>query len=254
MSWASRRQSLILGGTIFVLASFLSVVLVVTLRETPSCADGKQNQDEEGIDCGGGCALLCRETLAPPSVRFVRTLSDTAGRTDIIAYIDNPNPRAQTENASILVELIGTDGSVIDGRTGTVDLPPASTVPVFMSGFSIGTSTLARAFVSFNDTELTWTNAPALPEVPRVTDTSLTRTPTPRLSARIVNELPYSVYDVHLVAVIFDTEGQAIAASETILQRIGPRGTETAVFTWNTPFTSEVGRIEVTPIASLARP
>jgi hypothetical protein len=33
------------------------------LREAPSCSDGVQNGEEEGIDCGGGCPTVCPNTI-----------------------------------------------------------------------------------------------------------------------------------------------------------------------------------------------
>lgn len=254
MSWSSRRRSLISGGTIFIVAAFLSVVAFVSWHETPSCMDGKRNQDEEGIDCGGSCALLCRETVAAPSVRFVRALSAGESRTDIIAYIDNPNPRAASRNATFTTELIDTTGTVIDTRTGMVDLPPATTIPVFMSGFSFPTNTIARAFISFDESTITWSTEQLQEDVPRVTDTNLTTSPLPRLSAKITNDLPYPLYNVRVVAAIFDTAGEAMAASETIVPRMAANTTETVVFTWNAAFPSEAGRIDVTPVVLLARP
>lgn len=254
MSWSSRRRALIAGGVIFVLAAFFSVVAFVSLYETPSCMDGKQNQDEEGIDCGGSCAFLCRESAAAPSVRFVRTLAAGEERTDIIAYIDNPNPRAKAESAQFVAELIDTTGNVVATREGVVDLHPTATIPVFMSGFPFATNTIARAFISFDEGALKWVTASPQEGVPQVTDIHLTTSSAPRLTAKVTNDIPYAVYNVRVVATIFDTAGQAMAASETVLSRIAGGATENVVFTWNTPFQFEAGRIDVVPVLSTPRP
>ena len=59
ISWSKKRQiiylALVVGFFIFVTTVFLFFLLY----ETPTCFDGKQNQEEIGIDCGGPCVRLC---------------------------------------------------------------------------------------------------------------------------------------------------------------------------------------------------
>ncbi len=250
MSWASRRQSLIAGGVLAVVAAFASVVAFVSLYETPSCTDGKRNQDEEGIDCGGGCAFLCRETVAPPSIRFARAFSSGEGRVNVVAYIDNPNPRAAVKDALFTVELFDASGTAVGAYKGAVDLPAGVTVPVFAPGIAVSAAP-TRTFVSFDEASLRFEANRSTDEVPVVTDTLLTQLPTPRLTANVRNDLPYTLYNVHVIATVFDTTGNVMMASETLLSRIAGSATEQAVFTWNTPLPTEPGRIDVVPVLPL---
>ncbi len=46
---------------------------------------------------------------------------------------------------------------------------------------------------------------------------------------------------------MFDAMGTAIAASQTVIPELGPRGNTDVVFTWNAPFGASVGRVEILP-------
>src|SRR6185369_14966661 len=99
---------------------------------------------------------LCTPTLAAPSVRFVRQLTPVQGRTDVITYIDNTNTTAAMKGAAFTITLYGPDNIVIAKKSGAVDLPPKSTVPVFVPGFYSGNQTVARAFLTFDESSFYW--------------------------------------------------------------------------------------------------
>ena len=57
ISWAAKKQ---LTYLLFALVAVAGLIAAIWLNITaPSCTDGKQNQDEQGIDCGGVCAKEC---------------------------------------------------------------------------------------------------------------------------------------------------------------------------------------------------
>jgi hypothetical protein len=89
MSWRLRRQIIYLGS-IFALL-FLVFFFFYKASQKPSCFDGKQNQGEEGVDCGGPCPLDCevKNLLLPktnvlPPIIYSRTI-------DLIGLVENPN-------------------------------------------------------------------------------------------------------------------------------------------------------------------
>ena len=57
-------------ASIVILAIILIVGLpaFLLLYKAPTCFDGKQNQGEGGIDCGGPCVKLCPSAFLPPEV------------------------------------------------------------------------------------------------------------------------------------------------------------------------------------------
>src|SRR3989344_5262733 len=183
MSWASKKRTFVVGGMLAIGIGIVAIVLVATLYDVPSCTDGVENQGEDGADCGGPCAYLCRASVAAPSVRFVRQLTLSSGRTDVIAYIDNPNPLAAAKGARFSIELYGPDNVIVATKEGTVDLPPSSTVPVFVPEFFSGHQRVARAFLIFDDESLHWFRLAETPATPSVSDISVETGDAPRVRA-----------------------------------------------------------------------
>src|SRR3989344_6201594 len=68
MSWAAGRRFIILCIVGAVVIAFLAAISIATFYKSPSCSDGKQNQDETGVDCGGSCAYLCKAKKPTPTV------------------------------------------------------------------------------------------------------------------------------------------------------------------------------------------
>lgn len=251
MSWALRRRLIIIGLVAAVLAAGLTAFFFTTIHQAPSCTDQKQNQGEEGIDCGGPCSYLCSESQAAPSVRFVRPVSPSPGRTDVIAYVDNPNSGSAAKDVPFTIELYDSANVVIAKKDGTMDLPPSATVPVFVPNLFSGSQTVARAFLTFDIPEHLWYRYQDARIVPTVTDVQLADGDAPRVTAVAHNPSAQTLGTTAFIATIFDGEGNAMAASRTVAVSIPPQGTAPLVFTWPSPFPSAASRIEVVPVVPL---
>lgn len=242
----------IIGGVVLIAAG---VFAYLTLHKAPSCMDGKQNADEEGVDCGGSCTYLCSAGLVNPSALFVRSIRTASGRTDVIAYIKNPNLSAAAKGVPYTIELYNAAHAVIASRDGIADLAPASDTVVYIPNFFSGGEAVDRAFLSFTDASYQWFRYDAPPQVPAIANPQVTGTAAaPRVEAKITNPFPTTLRNIKLFATVFDSEGNAIAASQTLIPELPPQGQTSAVFTWNEPFAGEVSRIEVKPAVPLPNP
>lgn len=252
MSWAARRRLYIGGGIAAAAAVVFGIALFLTLHKPAMCTDGIRNGGETGVDCGGPCPYLCAASVSAPTVRFVRQLSPVQGRTDVIAYIDNPNSSAAVRAASYRIDLYGPDNVLVASKTGTVDLPPHATTPIFISGISSGYQSVARAFLTFDPASLKWYSYQDTRVLPSVGNYTLAGASTsPSLSVPLANPSATPLYGVEVVATVFDGAGNAFASSKTVLQAIPANGTATATFTWPGPFPSPVARVDVLPVVSL---
>ncbi|MFA5998384.1 MAG: hypothetical protein WC814_03340 [Candidatus Paceibacterota bacterium] len=253
MSWAARRRFFILLilGTIVV--AFLAIVSIATFSNTPSCTDGLQNQDETGIDCGGSCAYLCTASVQPPTVLFTKALSNGAGRTDIIAAVENKNAGAAANDVPYRLTLFGEGQALIQEVTGTLDLPPGAIVPIYVPGIVSGKQTVTRAFLSIAASAPKWFTFPANARtVPLVSNTTQSgSTDAPRIEAVLTNSTVTPLFNVRAVILVHDKNGDVIAASETVIPLIPAQGQATATFTWNSAFTDTPATIEVVPIIPL---
>ena len=249
LNWAGRRRLIIIGGTVVVFLLLALGVTLAVLYEVPTCTDQKQNQDEQGIDCGGSCSYLCTASFEAPRVSFARPIQGANGRVDIIAYIENRNVSAEAANATFTVELYGEENILIAERKGMIDLPSRSIIPVFMPGLYQGNSVATRAFLSFDD-PVRFNTAVSGRVVPKIEETKQLPGDRPRITAQLRNPSARALYNVKVVATIFAEDGTAIAVSQTVVREVPALGVATAIFTWNEPFPVPVSRIEVLPVLS----
>ncbi|MDE2021486.1 MAG: hypothetical protein KGI71_00965 [Patescibacteria group bacterium] len=265
MSWAAKRRFfilLILGAAV---AAFLAVVSIATLYKTPSCTDNIQNQGEAGIDCGGPCPYLCTALEQPPTVLFTQALANGVGRIDAVALVENKNIDAAAQNVPYRLTLYGLDRSLLGDITGTLDLPPGATVPVYIPnavigpGFSkggLGSQTVANAFLDIAPSAPKWfTMAPNSLIVPTVSNTTLAGTvQAPRIEAVLTNPGFTTLTNVQATVIVKDANGNVIGASRTVVPAIPAQGQTTAIFTWNYAFPGTPVSIEVVPAIQLPSP
>jgi hypothetical protein len=84
---------------VILLFAFFGIAIIVALYYTfvyvpPSCFDGKLNQGEEGIDCGGQCATPCEwEKPEPIETEWSAYFKKKDNFYDLVARIRNKNNR-----------------------------------------------------------------------------------------------------------------------------------------------------------------
>lgn len=253
MSWAARRRLIILSILGVAIAIILTVIFTTVFYKTPSCVDGVQNQGEDGIDCGGSCSYLCTALEQPPTVLFIKALTNTAGRTDVVASIENKNTTAAAKNVPYTVSLYGADHVLVQEVSGTLDLPPGATETVFIAGIVSGKQAVATAFLDIAPSAPQWFSMTIDPRVmPRVSNVTQSGTPSaPRIEAILANGSAATLENVQVVVLVRDIRNDVIAASKTLVPIIPAQGTATAIFTWNSAFSGTTVSIEVAPIIPL---
>ena len=120
---------------ILIISIYLLIILTIVgvfyyfSAPKPSCYDNVQNQNEEGIDCGGVCLKKCeivpQEKISVGDAGFVE--SGVAGEYDVYAQIQNPNQMFGAE--SFKYEFIAKDstGAEIANFSGTGFILPGET-------------------------------------------------------------------------------------------------------------------------------
>ena len=253
MTWAGKRRIVVFIVIGAILAAFGAVIYIATFYHTPTCTDGLQNQSEGGIDCGGSCAYLCTASLERPTVLFTKALPNGEGRVDVVALIENKNATAAASDVPYTITLYGFGQALIARVSGTFDLPPSATVPVFMPGVALGRQAVEAAFLSIDDASVQWYSLPGDPRLlPTVSTIALAGDAgAPRVTAVLTNADITPLSNVVVVAIVRDVSGNAIGASQTLLQTIPAQGRATATFTWNASFPGLPSSIQVLPVIPL---
>ena len=253
MSWAARRRLIILTIVGAVVVAFLVTILIATLYKTPTCSDGVQNQSEAGIDCGGPCPYLCTSQEQPPIVLFTQVLRNSAGRTDIIAMVENKNATAAAKNIPFTITLYGVNHIFIQQVNGMLDLPPGATEPVYVPGIVSGNEKVTSAFLDIAASAPQWfalaVDNRIMPIVSNTTKSSSLSGP--RIDATLTNQSVTALTNVEAIVLVYDVKKNIIAASQTIVPSIPAQGQADATFTWNNAFPGVPSLIEVVPMIPL---
>ena len=245
--WGRHRQALILSIIGAIAAFLVAVTLIATLYHAPSCTDDKQNQGEMGVDCGGPCSHLCTLDEQAAQVLFVRPLTQQPGRTDLVAQIANKNSDAAAKNVPYTATLYGSDGGVLATKTGTVDLPPGSSVPIFIPAMYSGFQQAGQAFITLDNASAYWYRYTDTRPLVSTSNVVVTPGDTPRATANLSNPTAFPILDLPVIITIYDASNNAIAASRTVVDEVPPQGTASIIFTWNAPWSAAPAREEVVP-------
>jgi len=254
MSWAGRRRILIITAIAVFLGAFISVAFVSVLYQSPSCNDSKQNQGESGVDCGGPCKRVCTFQVQEPTVQFVSVLKNIGDRKDVVAYIDNANAHASVIDAPYTIELYGSNAATVAKYSGTVSLPPHSTVPIFIPNIYSGTKKIVNAFITFDTASMQWFKSDKTPTVLPVSNIQVVGTTSPRVTATVTNPKGTALINVKIIIAVFDATNNVVTASQTIAPNIPAEGSSQIGFMWNLPFKNPPAKEEVWPILPVKIP
>lgn len=88
-----------------------------------TCFDQKQNQGEEGIDCGGQCSL-CQEELSAPKVLWSKAFLVEEDLYDLTAEIENKNVNYGTGVLPYTFKIYDSQNNLISEKRGRSYIMP----------------------------------------------------------------------------------------------------------------------------------
>ncbi|MBX2866605.1 VWA domain-containing protein [Candidatus Kaiserbacteria bacterium] len=241
--WAFWRRTQYVLGILF-LVILVGAGSFFSLRGPATCFDGKQNGDETGVDCGGSCTRVCSFEVSQPTTQWARAFEIAPGRYNAVAYVENANQGVGTPRFSYTFKLYDADGVIVE-RKGETILPPNSVYPVFEGRINTGLRKPTHTVIEYEQPEL-WLPASSGREQFRISNRELSDVGTlPRLTASMQNTGVSDASNVEVVATIFDSKGNALTASQTVVEALPARGTETVTFTWPNPIAGTLRSCEI---------
>ena len=242
------------GIALFFITIIGLPVLYKLVTIAPTCHDGIQNQNETMVDRGGPCLLLDPSTLQPYAILWARSFQVRDGSYNSVAYISNANRDAGVARARYEFSLYDSQNILIATKVGETFIMPGGVTPVFVSGLDTGNRLVAHTNFKITDQRLNWERTVASKGLISVSNEETSDINTmPRIAAIVRNTAVADITQpVTFVAVVFDTAGNAYAASETQVDSLTAQGQATIVVTWPSPFVSAVGSIDIIPLRAPA--
>lgn len=237
-SWRARRQ-------LFYFAVFAGAVGLIGWRvfvyfaPAPTCFDGKQNQAEQGVDCGGPCAKKCLGDIKDLTVVWTRVSPAADGRYDVAALVDNGNTSAGLKNLTYRFKLYDERGVTVAIREGNTYLNSAERFVIFESGIDTKAKVPKRAVLEIPETAaLEWGRFEAAKPNMIVARKIFTNEPFPSLEAVLRSGEVGALRDLQVAAILYDEAQNVLAVSRTTLDNLPASGERSAYFTWGAALAS----------------
>lgn len=107
-------KQLIYGAGFLVFFSLIVFgVYAAAFRVMPTCSDTRQNGDETGIDCGGGCVPCAQKYAQDIEVDSIVKFAAGDERTVVAAYLKNPNDEVGFRDVVYTVTAKDASGEVV---------------------------------------------------------------------------------------------------------------------------------------------
>lgn len=204
---------------------------------SPNCTDNKQNQSEEGIDCGGPCEPC---VVAPKDIitLWTRVFELKGGVYEVASLIQNPNLFYGLPKVKYVFRLYDEQNVLVAVEGGETFIGPQDKFVIFATDIKTGTRKPQKA-----DVEIAYISKwqffeqKMLPLV--VSQKKFSNTPFASLEAKLMNSSLGVVQNVEAAAVLYNKDGNVFGASLSKIDSIEGQSSRRVIFTWPYSFPVE---------------
>ncbi len=211
----------------------IAAIYFFFIKPAPSCFDGKQNQNEEGIDCGGppvgGCSNVCLPPglKAPQVIDRVMVIHPTPERLTILGRISNPNQDYGIKSLTYEFLLYNLAGQVVQSFPGESFLYAGEIKYIILPNISYPAESFSKIDLKISSYD--WVPKKEFPGPPKIDISALeTRDSGSGLvvEGRITNNDTVSFNKIVIVAILRGKLGQTAGVSQTEIDSILPNETK----------------------------
>ncbi len=249
-TWASRRKWSYAGIILAVFALVILLFYFFFFYKAPTCSDGKRNDSEQGVDCGGACKKLCQSSYLGPQFLWGGAKFEKVGEGlyNLSAYVVNPNPDGAAINVPYKFNLYDAKGGLIIERKGKSNIPAHRNILFFESLVKTGKDVPIKATIEFLSSPQWFKSSDNLGGLVIVNKKYNEDQDGSNLQVILENKSFQQYNNLTVAAVLYDNENNVIGFSQTKIDTIYAKGgQETAVFTWPISRQGKVTSIEVLP-------
>ena len=247
MTWSQKRQFTIISVILAIFLILAVIFILPRLKEHPTCLDGKQNQKEVQIDCGGPCEKLCSFQASNISVRWAKALLVTGNFYNALVYIENQNLNAGLKNISYEFKFYDQNNILITERKGSTDVSQGGSSFIFEPAVDMKGFVPYRTTFKFTEEQVFYKENSNISKVFIAAEDKKLRDldTNPKLQVVLSNESSLDLDNLEVVAILYDTEGNAIGFSKSFVESFPKNKKKKVFFTWLKPFGTEITKIEI---------
>lgn len=245
--WELKRK--LVYALAFVLTLFAASLFLLrgVLFPEPTCFDGKQNAFESGIDCGGGCLLMCKEEFSEISVLWAKAVKAGSSSYDLVALVTNPNINNASQKVDYTFTLYDEAGTVMKTLPGSTITPLDGKFPLIVQGVSLPKAPSNIVLTLTDGPHYKVPERPASPTI-KIVSRRYEAGTIPRVYATIANTKRIEILNLPVRVILFDTNDNAYAVGQTLIPSLGKEGVQEIIVTWDEPLPYPPTRIGIYPI------
>jgi hypothetical protein len=225
-------------------AIILTIAAIFILRSMSggTCFDNKQNQNEEGVDCGGVCNP-CKENIKELSILWKRFFVSGKNLYEAAAMIENPNHFWGAELLNYKFKLYDKNNILIALKDGVTFLNPNERLLLMKSSLDVKERIPYRVAIEFDDINWKYIEKDP-PNLTVIKKDFYKRGSLSILEAEIKNNSLENTKNIYVSTVLLDKNENAFAVSQTKIDYIPAESVGKAVFTWRKNFQKNPAKID----------
>ena len=259
MDYRQRKQIIIISILAVGLILILAGAYFKWFYNAPTCFDGKQNQKEEDVDCGGPCQVSCEQmTIKKIEVEWAKAILLKEKSYDLVAKISNPNPNYGLSQFKYTFKIYDGAEQLILEQKGNDFILPAQSKYIIAGNVNIDNKAEKAELVIDEPQKTDWQKLKPDYENPDIYvrdkqfkflesggGSSVSQTGTAQASGIIKNNSAFDFDRIGVFVVLFDEDKNIIGVNKTEARTI-MAGEERYFSTlWFSPLSGEVKSAEM---------
>jgi hypothetical protein len=231
------------------LFTIIGLALYFWLTPKATCSDGKQNQNEKEIDCGGSCAP-CKINYAEKELIVGEKAFVSGGNNtyDVVVKVSNPNDAVGATSFHYVLNLKDATEKVIATSEGDDYILPADSKYVVQIGLSTLDNTIPTQ-AEFMISDATWSQLGKV-EKPQISVYDRKFGPdfggvSSKAEGLIRNESAFDFKKIKLVVILRAENGEVLGVSTTEEENVRAGMESGFALTWPYTFPAVVRNMEV---------
>ena len=233
------------------LATLLAIVVYSAFFKVPdTCFDNRQNQNEQGVDCGGICQAVCQDKItgADLEITEIAFVQGSNGRYDILGKVHNPNDEIGASAFVYTMLLKDSMGNILATRSGQgYILPQENKYVIELNVAAAAAPTLASLRIS----DIEWARFSGYQEKPAINIYQKRYGPIVagvgfgEAYGLLSNESPYDFRSIIVRVILRDSSGKPLAFNTTEMRTVKSREERDFRLIWPSAFPGTVERVEM---------
>lgn len=233
-SWRTTRQIVIFFVYFLVLSLPFILFAYFMLQKSETCFDALQNQDEQGVDCGGVCSLQCKGSYKEVKVNFARGMAADVDTYNLFALLENSNNSVFFPKVPYAIKAYNKDGDLLVSASGSTSVLSANRSAIYIPKLqmkqqpSIVDVDIDPAYIGLRQTDFSLQESVKTSAWTAQRGANNTLQVVVKMENKSVNEFS----DIDVYALLYDDTRTVYAVGKTTLATIKGRESTAAVFTW----------------------